>query len=198
MLEQITNALSYFKDIKGFRFYFLVVIFFAFSLIFMFKEQIITSFTTNVSRRELKLRHSDNNKIRHVIEKVYQKNKGTAYILYLYQPEEPVIKRIEIASTTELENEMRLNEFVLSRQEFITNGLKRNDYILLDSNTASHETAKYHRINGIFIPYIYIYGIRDTNDNVVGEVHIWFNEEPTLEELKVITAELSETAWYIF
>lgn len=198
MLEQVGNILGNIKNIKGVRFYFLVIVLFLFSIIFLFKEEITTSFNKHIDEKELKLRHSDTSKIRHVIEKVYNKDKSMAYILYLYQPERPVIKRLEMASTSVIENEMKLNEFILSRQRFIEEGFKRSDFILLDASHPIKGTEKFHRINGVFIPYIYIYGIRGVEDDVVGEVHIWFKDKPTDEELRIMTSGLSETTWYIY
>lgn len=198
MLEHVSKILAQVKGIKGARFYFIVAVLFTFSVIFLFKTEITASVNKRLDDKELKLRHSDTSKIRHVVEKICDSLDYKAYILYLYQPEKPVVKKLEMASNAELENEPRLNEFILNRQEFIETALKRSNHLLLDARNPLPGSEKYHRINGMYIPYIYIYGIRGVTDQVVGELHLWFDTRPSEEMIKRLDDGLSETSWYIY
>lgn len=198
MIENVLRVLEQIKGIRGARFYFIVVVLFLFGTIFLFRSEISGSINKSTEVKELKLRRLNDTKINNVVSTVYDTTSCYAYLLYLYQPAEPVIKKLEVAVPYALKNEPEINEFVLHRQKDLTAQLRVNRHVLLDASEPTVGTEKYHRINGMFIPYIYIYGIKDIDNNVIGEIHIWYKNKPKEEELKVIDSKLSETAWYIY
>lgn len=198
MIENISSVLEQIKSIRGARFYFVIAVLFLFGIVFLFRSEISNFVNHSTQTKELKLRRVNDVKINNVINSVYDTATCHAYLLYLYQPAEPVIKKLELAVPSTLKNEPEINEFVLHRQKELTTLLQVSRHVLLDAADPTVGTEKYHRINGMFIPYIYIYGIKNTDADVIGEIHIWFKIRPSEDELKLIDSKMSETEWYVY
>lgn len=180
------KVLEQLKDIKGFRFYFLIAIMGVLIITFTFKDEISIRLK-DMSLKRVEFRDVRNLKGLEVNLETIMDSTMRGYAVYIYQPKDKSYHKRVVATNSDLVKTPRLQGSYLEDQVTINEAFRNDDYILLDHTNPTSDTQYIHEMG---IPYLFVYRLGPAN-GVIGEIQIGFDEKPDNKKIKELKTKLA-------
>lgn len=178
------NVVEAIKDLKGFKFYFVVILVFLFATTYMCKDAITlyVKSHTDIQFRECRDAAGLSKALDIVIK---EDTVTTSYIVYLYEPiNNSIYKRMVVTDNLNVLHSPALQGIYLNTQPTLSKELQDHDYYLADNiEIAKHPDTQYWLSFGN--ETILVYALK-ANGKVIGEIWFKFKRSPTPLELEKV------------
>jgi hypothetical protein len=191
LFNSIINTIVTAFQWSHFKFYFIAVLLFLFSVGFVYRD-IVTMGIQNIVFNQIRFRECrDLIGLQDKCEAMVKKSKIVqSYAIYLYQPiNNAFYKKIILTNSKDIMKSPALQGIYLKDQPTINRELTQHDFYLVDPVEVSKHTDLQYLIDINPNPCLF-YSLKVDN-KVIGEVMIRFDHKPTILEIEDVMKDIS-------
>ncbi len=177
------------KELTGTRFFIVMILLTIGFFVYLFRDEMASAVQNTFTEKRIEFREvRDLRGLEMALNMIKTKYSVKNYAVYIYQPKEyAYYKKMILTDSDIIKSVTGLQGSYLDEQAYVNGILEENEYILLNEDEISDETAYYHSLgfNSLMIRRLKF------NDAIIGEIYIIFDVRPSAELVQQISKELA-------